>query len=295
MLAANPALLSAQMPRRLALSYTDYLADIALSAVFYTFQTKRYGRWGAGLQYQHYGDFMQTSSNGQASGTFTVHDYAVSLTHATSIEPFTLAATLKFALSGIAEYKASAALVDVGGVYKHPEKEFYVGLALKNIGYQLQTFTGGPRKPLPFDAQLGLTYKPEHMPLRFSVTAHHLQQFDLTYQDTAQAAALNLNQSAAQKNTFSDKLARHLVAGGELLLSKNVQITLGYHYLRRRELRLATRSGGAGLAAGATIRLRAFELHYTRAYYHLAGASNAVTVVTDLPRVFGKKAAAALP
>ncbi len=286
MLPGNPALLQPDMHHHLALSYTDYLADISLSSVFYAVNHPRYGQWGAGLQYMSYGDFTQTDPTGQTAGSFSVQDYVVSVTHASTLKPFTLAGTLKFALSGIAEYKSVAALVDLGGVYKHPEKEFYVGLTLKNIGYQLKSFTGEAREPMPFDAQIGLTYKPEHMPLQFSVTAHHLHQFDISYLDTTQTG---LYVSNPPNITFGDKLARHFVLSSQFLLSKNFNVLVGYNHWRRQELRLETKSGGAGLSLGATVRIKAFELTFTRAYYHVAGATNAFTVITNVAPLFKKK------
>ncbi|PSR56211.1 hypothetical protein AHMF7605_23240 [Adhaeribacter arboris] len=286
MLQANPALLQSSMQKQLALSYTDYLADISLSSVYYALDHPKLGRWGAGLQYLNYGDFTQTDPTGQVTGKFAVQDYVVSITHASVLKPFTLGATLKFALSGIAEYKSSAILMDLGGVYKHPDKEFYMGLVLKNIGYPLKTFTGGARESMPFDAQIGLTYKPEHMPLQFSVTAHHLQQFDIGYQDTTQSGTII---SGSQQKSLGDKLARHFVMGGQFILSKNFNVMVGYNHLRNRELRLETKAGGAGFALGATVRIKAFELAYTRAYYHVAGASNTFTVITQVAQVFRKK------
>ena len=85
MLPANPALLQADMPQYLALSYTDFLADMSAGAGFYTLEHTRYGRWGAGLQYQHFGDFTQTDPTGQAMGTFAVQQYVASITHAATL------------------------------------------------------------------------------------------------------------------------------------------------------------------------------------------------------------------
>src|SRR5690349_640464 len=90
MMQANPALLQTGMQKHLALSYSDYLADISLSSVFYAIDHARYGQWGAGVQYLSYGDFTQTDPTGQATGTFSVHDYVVSVTHASVLKPFTL-------------------------------------------------------------------------------------------------------------------------------------------------------------------------------------------------------------
>ena len=47
--------------------------------------------------------------------------------------------------------------------------------------------------------------------------------------------------------------------------------------------------GGAGMAFGAMIRIRKFELDFTRAYYHVSGASNFFTVSTTLEGLFKKK------
>ncbi|RDC61437.1 type IX secretion system protein PorQ [Adhaeribacter pallidiroseus] len=286
MLQANPALLQSEMHQHLALSYTDYLADISLSSVFYAVNHPKLGQWGAGLQYMGYGAFTQTDPTGVATGSFSVHDYVLSVTHATTIKPFTLGGTLKIALSGIAEYKAVAALVDLGGVYKHPEKELYIGLALKNIGYQLKTYTGENQEAMPFDAQLGLTYRPEHLPVQLSITAHHLQQFNISYTDTAQTSLYLVN---APAQSFGDKIARHFVVSSQFLLSKNFNVLFGYNHLRRQELRLETKSGGAGLSVGATVRIKTFELTFTHAYYHVAGASNAFTVISNVAPLFKKK------
>jgi hypothetical protein len=143
---------------------------------------------------------------------------------------------------------------------------------------------------MPFDAQLGVTFKPEHMPLRFSATAHHLYQFDIVYLDPNQRGLLDADGNEIKdKKTFGDKLARHFVVGGELLLSKNFHLRMGYNHLRRRELRMDSRSGGAGLSLGALIRIRSFAFDYSRAFYHVGGASNYFTLTTDMGSLFRRE------
>ena len=219
-----------------------------------------------------------------------MNDYVLSVTHSSTIEHFTLGATAKLAVSSMAGYKSVATLADLGGVFKHPEKELYVGLAFKNIGYHLKPFDGGEREPLPFDVQLGITFKPEHMPFRFSATAHHLYQFDIVYLDPNKKGMLDENgEEIKAKKMLADKIARHFVVGGELLLSKNFNLRMGYNHLRRRELRIDNRSGGAGLSLGAMVRVRSFAFDYTRAFYHVAGASNYFTVTTDMGSLLKKE------
>jgi hypothetical protein len=287
---ANPALLNPLMDKQLSFSHVDYLSDIRQSTLTYVHHHDRFGRWGVGLSYLNYGEFVQRDETGLEEGQFSVHDYVFSVTHSSTIDHFTLGGTAKLAVSSMADYKSVATLLDLGGVFKHPEQELYVGLALKNIGYNLKPFEGGEREPLPFDAQVGVTFKPEHMPFRFSVTAHHLYQFDIVYLDPNKKGTLDENgEEIKEKKTFGDKLARHFVVGTELLLSKNFHIRAGYNHLRRRELRLDNRSGGAGLSLGAMIRIRSFAFDYSRAFYHVAGASNYFTITTDMGSLFRRE------
>ena len=63
---------------------------------------------------------------------------------------------------------------------------------------------------MPFDIQIGTSFKPEHMPFRFSVTAHSLYKYDIVYLDPNSSTQLdqNGNEVAEEKSTF-DKIASH--------------------------------------------------------------------------------------
>ncbi|MBF9253354.1 type IX secretion system protein PorQ [Pontibacter sp. 172403-2] len=291
MVAANPALLHAAMDNQLSLAYVGYLADIRQSSVVYGFNTEKYGRWAAGINYLNYGDFVQRDATGAAEGSFSVNDYTLSLTHAQQVEAFTIGATAKVAVSSIAGYKAVGILADAGVVFKHPEKDLTVGLAFKNMGYQVKTYDGGKRQPMPFDAQLGLSYKPEHMPVRLSFTAHRLYQFDIVYLDPATKGGLDGNgNEVKEEKALGDKIARHFVVGAEFVFSKNFEVRAGYNHLRRKELRLDTNAGGAGFSVGAMLRVRSFELDYSSAFFHPSGATHYITVSTNTRTFLKRKA-----
>ncbi|KAA9338315.1 type IX secretion system protein PorQ [Hymenobacter busanensis] len=290
MLYGNPALLNADSDGRLALSYGDYLADIRQSTAVYSRNTEKLGRWGFGLSYLNYGDFDQYDPAGNALGTFSVNDYHLTVANAHTRGPITLGWAARFAVAGIAGNHSTAVLADVGGLFKHPTQDFSVGLAVKNLGYQVKPFDGAEREPLPLDVQLGLTVKPEHMPLRFTITAHHLTDFDIVYLDTAQVNRNTLDgqQKTAKKST-GDKIARHFTVGGELLLGKGLNVRVSYNHLRRRELRLDNTSGGAGLAFGVLLKVSKYQFEYTRAYYHVSGATNYLTLARNIDELFTKK------
>ena len=290
MVAANPALLNKEMDNQLSLSYMGYLADIQQSHLAYAFHSEKCGRWAAAINYLHYGDFVQRDATGMELGTFQVNDYAFSLTHAREVEAFTLGVTAKVAFSSIAGNKAVGLLADAGVTFNHPEKDLTVGLAFKNVGYQVKPYDGGERQPMPFDAQLGVSYKPEHMPVRLSLTAHRLYQFDIVYLDPNAPGRLDENgNEVKEEKKLGDKIARHFVAGAEFVFSKNFQLRAGYNHLRRKELRLDTNSGGAGFSLGAMLRVRAFELNYGSAFFHPSGATHYVTIGTNTSTFFKKK------
>ncbi|OWP63396.1 hypothetical protein CDA63_09325 [Hymenobacter amundsenii] len=290
MLYANPALLNAEMDGRLALGFVDYLADIKQSTAVYVFNTAKAGRIGVGLTYLNYGDFEQYDPAGNSLGQFSVNEYALSLSDSYTSGVFTLGGTLKLAGSGIAGNHSYAALADVGGLFKHPTQDFTVGLVVRNAGVQIKPYDGAGREAMPLDVELGTSIKPEHLPFRFSLAAHHLQQLDIVYLDPNQRGQLdeNGNETTPEKK-LGDKIARHFVVGGELLLSKNLNVRVGYNHLQRRELRLDNAAGGAGFSFGVMLRLSQFQLDYTHAGYHASGGANYFTVARNLDSLFKKQ------
>ncbi|RNI31150.1 type IX secretion system protein PorQ [Rufibacter latericius] len=288
--AANPALMHGKTNNHLGLTYLNYLADVSQNNLNYTFESSRWGRNAIGIQYLDYGSFTQTNDAGVEEGSFKVRDYALSLSHAATIEVFTLGATAKVAVSSIAGDQALGVLVDLGGTFKHPERDFVVGLAIKNLGVMVNTYANGEREDVPLDIQLGASYKPEHAPFRLSLTAHQLQRFDIVYLDPDKPGTIDENnQEVKEEKTFGDKLARHFVVGGEFILGPGFQVRGGYNHLRRKELVVENVGGMAGFSFGASVKVHAFRFEYTYAKYHVAGASNYLTLNTDLNRFLKKK------
>ncbi|WP_299755037.1 type IX secretion system protein PorQ [uncultured Pontibacter sp.] len=290
MVSANPALLNQEMDQQVSVSYVGYLADIRQSHAAYAFNSNKLGRWAASINYLSYGDFVQRDATGTEQGAFNVNDYTLAITHAREVEAFTIGATAKVAVSSIAGNQAVGILADAGAVFKHPEKDFTVGLAFKNVGYQVKPFDSGERQQMPWDAQLGISYKPEHMPVRLSLTAHRLYQFDIVYLDPNAPGKLDENgNEVKEEKQLGDKIARHFVAGAEFVFSKNFQLRAGYNHLRRKELRLDSKAGGAGFSLGAMLRVRSFELNYGSAFFHPSGATHYITIATNTGSFLKKK------
>lgn len=290
MLFGSPALLNADMDGRLALSYVAYVADIKQSTAAYAFNTEKYGRFGVGVTYLNYGDFQSYDPAGNSLGTFSVNEYTAGLSDSYTKGKFTFGATAKLAVSSIAGSRSLAGVADAGVLYKHPTTDFTAGLAVKNAGYQFITYPGTDRGRLPLDVQIGATVKPEHMPVRLSLTIHHLQQWDIQYLDpNARGVQDASGQEKKPTKSFGDNLARHFTVGAALVLGKGFNLRVGYNHLQRRELRLDNTSGSAGLSFGAMLKISTFQLEYTHATLQAAGSSEYITVSRNLNSLFKKK------
>jgi hypothetical protein len=160
------------------------------------------------------------------------------------------------------------------------KKGLRVGLAIKNIGVVLSDYSNSSDAKLPFDVQLGVTFKPEHMPLRFSFTGYNLASSNVTYYNSA---------AGDEEPGTLDKILRRINIGAEILLHKNVNILVGYNYLIHQELKLENAGGSAGLSFGFSARIKAVEFVFSRSAYVVGNAGYNFTLATDVNRFFRKK------
>ncbi len=277
----NPALLDTSENNLLGMNFLPYLGGIKYSSVAFV---KSFKKQPVGLAIQHisYGDFQQTDASGNILGKFSANDLALTLSYARRQGNITFGGNIKFVSSVVESYKSSAILLDFGGVFKHPKQELCYGIVIKNLGIRLKTFTPNDNPDLPLDVQMGITFKPKFMPVRFSFTAQHLYKYDITYLDkTIVKKDLSGNIIENQVSTI-DNLGRHLITGVELLLNKNFNILLGYNHLRNRELSQMNTSGFSGFSVGFLFKTKIIDLSYSYSGYNSAGNLNSFGLVCDL-------------
>jgi hypothetical protein len=65
-------------------------------------------------------------------------------------------------------------------------------------------------------------------------------------------------------------------------------VAFGYNHQRRKELAVPTKKGLAGFSFGAGVNIKMFSFWYARGRYHIAGASNHVTVGIDINKFMKK-------
>lgn len=268
---SNPALAGDTLAGVVSASYQFYVADIGQATFAYAHRFNKIGVLNLGIQHLKYGTVTSTDASGQPIGEYKSHETALVIGKTHQIRHYRLGANLKMAFSNLAGYRASALLIDLGGTFIHPTQNLRVGLVIKNVGVMLSRYTESSSS-LPFDVQLGTTFKPEHMPFRFSITAYHLTR-DVTYYDAA---------NGQDEPGALDKVFRRFTFGTELLLHKNVNILLGYNYRLHQELKLENGGGAAGLSYGFSARIKSFEFIFGRNIYIAGQAGYVFTLTSDL-------------
>jgi hypothetical protein len=289
----NPALLSDSMSQQLTFSGVNYFAGIKYGYAAYAHHYEGIGNFSAAMHYVDYGTFDETDETGLVLGEFGASEYSLNLTYSRPLldSSLSVGGTLKSIYSSLEDYTSFGMAMDLGGHYLLKNNVTNLSLVLKNIGSQITYYRPDNKEPLPFEIQFGISHRLPKAPFRFSLVLHHLEKFDLTYEDPSKKDELDpiTGEPIQEDITFSDKLMRHVIFGTELLISKNFHIRASYNFQRRKELAVDTKMATVGLSWGFSFRISRFNLSYSRATYHLAGGSNHFTVTTNLGELFSKR------
>jgi len=292
---SNPATLNASNHGQLSVNHNFHFADIShgfASGGFHHSATDI--TFHLGFNYIQYGDFVRTDIFGNTTGEFDSGETAITIGAGKQLnERLRAGINLKFANSSFDVYRAFAIAGDIGLLYENPESNFSVGIVAKNIGAPISNFTD-TRESLPFDFQIGLSKRLQHLPFRLSITAHQLHRWNIRFDDANAVNTITfLGQEPVEQSSLSkevDNFFRHFIFSGEFLIgqNENVMIRLGYNHLRRKELSVSEFRSLGGLSFGIGWQIRKFRFDYGVGYYHLAGATNHLSLAINLSS-FGKK------
>ncbi len=298
----NPGSLRPTMDNKITINYINYLSDINFGYVSYAKTFSNIGTFAAGIQYINYGTFLHTDETGEIYGDFVPSEYSFNIAYSKPLTPkLQYGVNLKTIYSAFYSYYSSGLALDAGLSYIDTAKLLSAGFVVKNLGIQLKPYTPGFREPLPLDVQLGVTKKLAHAPFRFSVTAQDLLNWNLTYtsvfDNSYEINTVVADSTFGQKLTkvmnkageIGDEFISHIVIGAEIVPHENFYIAIGYNYRRRSELALQTAPKLVGLSIGFGLKLAKFNLSYGFASYHLAGASNHLSLGINLNAFYKKQ------
>ncbi|WP_297984532.1 type IX secretion system protein PorQ [uncultured Chryseobacterium sp.] len=275
----NPSLMNLEMDERVSINYASYLAGSNYGTISYV-KDLEYGHLlGINARYMDYGNMPRTDESSTVSGEFGASDAAIGVSYAYQFEEdWTVGGNVSFITSKIDNY-SSMAVSGTGAVTYHiDEDKETVSLVARNFGYQFKTFNG-TREKLPFRIDLGYTKILDDFPVSLTVTAHDLQQFNIS-QD------YNNN---GQEVKFLRKVADHFSVGAEFFPEQAFNIRLGYNVKRGNELAVLDQRSFAGLSAGFGVKISYFRFDYSHVRYHNASNVNMFGIAMDLIELGGNR------
>lgn len=280
----NPALLNDSMHQQVSMSYVNYLAGINYGYASYVHSVEDIADFHAGIQYLGYGELIEADILGNQIGTFGANDLALVVGAARQVDRFRIGTNMKFINSSISGFQSHSALAfDLGGLFVSSKGFFSAGMVFKNMGFNLSKWGTLLPTPLPFDVQIGVSQRLEHMPLRFSMTFHNLNRPNLIYFDRDAPVEFDLSGEPIENNfPVFDNIFRHVIFGTEFLLSEGFNLRAGYNHMRRQELRSLNRAGLSGFSFGVGLKIKHIRLDYALASYHAVGPTHNFTVSTNL-------------
>ena len=283
----NPALLTDETHNMIGLNMANYLADIKFGSAVYGRTFGCDNHFAIGIQYVDYGTFRGYTEFKDSTGNFTAKDYAISLIYSRPItDKFSVGATLKPVYSVMERYTSYGLAMDAGVNFIDTANLFSAGLVCRNIGSQIKGYysdeDGQHLEPLPFNIQLGLTKKFLHAPLRFSLTLHNLQQWDLSYNSTNQPSEALSTTTSSNKISKIDMAFRHTIVAMEFVPSKRLYLTVAYNHRRQQEMSMPGFKSSAGFSFGGGIKISKFQVGFGMTQFQVGNYAYQFSISTLL-------------
>mgnify|MGYP003504450907 CR=1 FL=1 len=274
----NPALLGPEIDMQVGFNYMHYLGASNFAGVRYGMAAGDRGAWSIGIQYLGYGTMSQTEADGSVVGTFSPQDVVFSGMYAHDFtDRLRGGINVKMIYSSYEQYTAFAMATDLGLNYYDPDHDMSLSLVLKNLGGQIKRFDNDYDR-LPFDIQLGWMQRLGSSPFQLSITAWHLNKWNLPYYDMED----NGSEIRVLKQSFMSNLFRHLVFGLQYAPSDKFYIALGYNYKTRTDMSTYNRNILSGFSIGVGLKVKSFALGVAYAQPHKSGSSIMLNLSTNL-------------
>lgn len=251
---ANPAILSANETRMLGLNAMSWFSGTTVAGAQFCNGIDERSHYAFNARYVSYGRMKETSADGTVTGTFTAKDIAIGATWSYMLtDNLSGGATGNIITSRYGSMSSVAIGVDLGLLWLNQDRNISVGLAATNLGGQIKAFENNFQK-LPFDLCAGLSWSPEHAPLRFTVSMDNLTRWN----------ADSFYFAEGESKGFGEILKRHISIGADINLSERFYVAMGCNLRTRAEMAGKGSKGFTGMSIGTGLRLGKimFDLSY---------------------------------
>jgi hypothetical protein len=286
----TPALLQSSMHTQMDAVFNIFYADIKtyhLSLGYHSAELNTNFLWG--LQYFRYGSIQETDASGNILGSLRPIDWVMQVSASRNyLQKWTYGVALKFINSNYGQYRSNGIASDVSVLFHDSSNLFSASILAKNMGFQLIKYNDGSAEDLPLDLIAGLSKKLAHAPISFSITAHHLHQFDIRYNDTTFDNDNFFGSTDKNKKFAFDKIFRHFVIASQIYIGDYLEVSLAYNHLRRQELNIDRGGNGLnGFSAGVGALFNKIQVRYAKVYYQNNTAYSQFGLNLQLNKYFG--------
>ncbi|MEK6755319.1 MAG: type IX secretion system protein PorQ [Bacteroidota bacterium] len=252
----NPAALPTITAPKGSVGFLKHLLDVNGGHISYAHSLEGIGTLGGGIIFLDYGSFTETDESMNILGTFGARDLAFVVGMGRSIDELTtVGMNVKVIYSSIANMNSFALALDAGVLYQIPSENITIGASVLTLGTQINSYLQ-TKESLPLDVKIGITKRPEHLPVLLNLNFHKLNE---TQEDFLQ-----------RFSSFS--------FGAEFLMSESVRLRVGYNNEQRKELKLGTSASLAGISLGGGILFGDYVLDYAFNSYGKIGGLHRISL-----------------
>lgn len=268
MFTTNPAYVGDTNHKEFSASYLNHLTDIYMANANMSWHFDEIGTVSAGIRFLNYGDFTRVDSDGTEDGSFRSYDFSWSAAYSrTVLENLQGGIGIRFITSSYDIYQSTAIALFGGLYYTFNDDLTHAAFSFQNLGSQLTQFDE-KREKLPFDVSAGISHRLIHLPLRFNLTLHSLNRWDLPVFDDE------------DDPDISENLLRRIRFGTEILFSDNFHLRIGYDRLKNQELKTDRRIDFSGAGIGLGIEVRNISIDISRTSYSETGGIFQLSLAT---------------
>jgi len=269
MFTTNPAYVSGVNHKEFSASYLNHLADIYMANAHFSWHINEIGTFSTGIRLLNYGNITRVDSDGIEDGSFGSYDFSWSAAFSRTIfGNLQGGAGTRIITSSYDTYQSTAIALFGGLYYTFNDDLTHLGVSFRNLGSQLTLFDE-TREKLPFDLSAGVTHRLMHLPLRFNLTLHSLNRWDLPVFDDEEDPGI------------SENLLRRMRFGTEILFSDNFHLRLGYDHLKNQELKGDRRIDLSGSGIGLGIEIRDISIDLSRTSFSETGGLFQLSLATQ--------------
>lgn len=257
----NPALLASVNDKTINLNYMNYMSGANMASASFNRIVRERASWAVSAQYVDYGKIKEVDENNVQTGEFSAKDLSLAGYFSYMLtNRLTGGISARLITSYLGDYNSIGFGVDLGLNYYDADREWSLGVVLKNLGGQLKAYHDSFER-MPFDIQMGVTKRFTGTPFRLHATLVDLNHLDY-------------------------KFLNHFVVGADVLLTESFWIGGGYNFRRADEMKITSANGGsshgAGLSFGAGLNLERFKLNLAYGKYHVSSSSLVLSVAYEL-------------